>query len=101
MKLMKRWIQGICAEGPFEGCPVLNDESDGTFYIIKDTQDNVAHLCDKLNKLSNNIEHYNDLGPFIVDDAGSLVDMSNGNVYDYFEEFVDLLNDIINRKNGD
>lgn len=31
---------------------------------------------------------------FIVDDAGSLVDMETGKIYDYFEEVIDLLNDI-------
>ena len=31
---------------------------------------------------------------FIVDDAGSLIDMETGKQYDYFEEVIDLLNDI-------
>ena len=29
---------------------------------------------------------------FIVDDAGSLIDMETGNSYDYFEEVVELMN---------
>lgn len=29
---------------------------------------------------------------FIVDDAGSLIDMETGKVYDYFEDVVDLIN---------
>ena len=35
------------------------------------------------------------MGRFMVDDAGSLIDMETGKVYDYFEEVVDLLNDIV------
>ena len=31
---------------------------------------------------------------FIVDDAGSLIDMETGKQYDYFEEVIGLLNDI-------
>ena len=31
---------------------------------------------------------------FMVDDAGSLIDMDTGKMYDYFEEVVDLLNTI-------
>lgn len=29
---------------------------------------------------------------FIVDDAGSLIDMEEGVYYDYFEDIVDLMN---------
>ena len=32
------------------------------------------------------------IGRFIVDDAGSLIDMQTGTSYDYFEEIIDLLN---------
>ena len=35
------------------------------------------------------------MGRFMVDDAGSLVDMETRKIYDYFEEVVDLLNDIV------
>ena len=35
------------------------------------------------------------MGRFMVDDAGSLIDMETGKIYDYFEEVVDLLNDIV------
>lgn len=31
----------------------------------------------------------------MVDDAGSLIDMETGKIYDYFEEVIDLLNDIV------
>ena len=30
---------------------------------------------------------------FIVDDAGTLIDMNTGKYYDYFEEVVDLMNE--------
>ena len=35
------------------------------------------------------------MGRFMVDDAGSLIDMETGKIYDYFEEVIDLLNDIV------
>ena len=80
MKVMKRWIPGICTEGPFEGCPVLNDEFDGTFYIIEDTQDNVAHLCDKLNTSCTDAEQFNEYLTALKD-----IDMPFGNIENFKE----------------
>ena len=80
MKVMKRWIPGICTEGPFEGCPVLNDEFDGTFYIIEDTQDNVTHLCDKLNTSCTDAEQFNEYLSALKD-----IDMPFGNIENFKE----------------
>jgi hypothetical protein len=52
MRIKKRFIQGVGQDGgEFEGYQILNDESDGTFYPIKDSKRNVAILCKKLNSL--------------------------------------------------
>lgn len=37
---------------------------------------------------------------FIVDDAGTLIDMETRNTYDYMEDVKDLLNEVINKYEG-
>lgn len=53
MKIKKRFVQGVGKKGgKYEGYQILNDESDGTFYPIKDSERNVSILCKKLNSLT-------------------------------------------------
>ena len=81
-------------------CHTLHDHEDDTFYILLDNLENVQALADKLNNETRiNTDNETKITPdhflherYMVDDAGTLIDKQTGNIYDYVEELLPLLN---------
>ena len=75
-------------------CHTLHDHEEDTFYIILDNLENVQKLAGKLNnedKTRINTTHFLH-ERYMVDDAGTLIDKQTGNIYDYVEELLPILN---------